>query len=151
MDVYLRKIGPDTWAAANDKSREDLAPFKIGEIHKAYVGKKRSLPEHNLFFAFITFCFEQQEYYRTMEDFRTNLFMRIEYGTWQYARVGEEKIKIFIPGSVAFHNCSQQRFHEMFSNAISYINEKMGIDLEQWKRNQVANSPGHFRYWDGFT
>ena len=105
-------------------------------MRRVSISGRRSLPAHNMFFVFLNVVYENQEEFGNLTALRNTMFLEIGHGTWQFVKIGDETMQVFIPGSMSFENMGKESFDDMSKKAYAYIYKKYGIDVEVWKKMQ---------------
>jgi len=112
-------------------AKEDL--YKI----LRWLTDDRSLQQHKMFWAFIKYLHENigQES-ENIQNFKDRLFVNMKL--YKVIYQGTDRV-ILSPESVAFGNCSQKRFNEIFSKVQEFAQAKLQIDYSDWSQYYMQN------------
>jgi hypothetical protein len=103
------------------------------ELHELilWLRQDRSLEQLRLFWAFMKYlyeCFGKES--ENVKNFQERLFVNI--GLVKVIYQSKEKVMLR-PESVAFGNCTQKRFNEIFIEVKKFAYEKLGIDFDDFE------------------
>ena len=122
--IYLKKLSNGCLVPSLDQDAEKLKPWKIGEILRAEIKKQRNGKFHRKLFALLNLAFENQEKYKTFEDF----FVEIKLKTGHYREHVTTKGKmIYIPKSISYSNMDELEFTVFYKKVINVIVENFMI------------------------
>jgi len=102
------------------------------ELHEVILWLRgdRSIESHRLFWKFMQYLYEQVgNDSENMQNFKDRLFVNIGITKVIYKSNTHVMLQ---PESIAFFNCSQKRFMEIFDQVKIFAKEKLNIIFEDW-------------------
>lgn len=106
------KLVPD-----DPKAKAAIAKVGHGEHVQADIKRPRNLAHHRLFFALLNLVFENQEYFRSVDDLLDALKIAIGHTKTVVLKSGEHKV----PLSISFASMDQAAFNEFFDRAADFL------------------------------
>jgi hypothetical protein len=90
----------------------------------------RSIDQHRLFWAFIKYLYENiGNESENLQNFKDRLFVNANLVKVIYK--SKEKV-LLQPESIAFFNCSQKRFDQIFNEVKEFANENLNINFDDF-------------------
>jgi len=146
--IILKKTSTGVFEVADETTQEWAEKVKVGkEMAFKEVSKSRSILEHNLFYSFIHFVYDNQDRYDNFEVFRYTVSLHAGAGVWRAIERNGVVENHFIPFSWKFIEMPQHDFHHLVEHGCRHIKETYGIDIEEWKshREQRGNTSDKVR------
>jgi len=90
----------------------------------------RSVQQNRMFWEFLRYLHDNVgQDSESIENFKDRLFINMKLYTVIYQSAGRVMLK---PESVAFGNCSQKRFNEIFKAVQEYAETQLKINYSEW-------------------
>jgi|TARA_R100001530_G_C4320819_1_gene155709 hypothetical protein len=102
---------------ADPKAEASIAKLKHGECIQVDVRRPRNLKHHMLFFAMLNLVFENQEYFRSVDDLLDALKIAIGHTKTVVLKSGAHKV----PLSISFASMGQVAFDDFFDRAANFL------------------------------
>jgi len=110
---------------------DQCKPFdklEIGEEIEIDITSKRNVQFHRKFFALIKLAFDNQDYYKDMEDLRTDLIKIAGFYTSRTNYItGEIETK---NDSISFSNMDNEQFQEVYNKVLQVVSEFLNTEKE---------------------
>lgn len=116
-ELVVCKSGQNSIAVAPE-SEEEFRKIGDGELFTVEFHRPRNLPFHRKFFALLKVAFENQEFYATMEQFRTAVLVGLGWCETFILQSGEV---CYIPKSISFAKMKQDEFERVYSDVLDYL------------------------------
>lgn len=110
---------------------------KIPPMTKLYVDIKespRSIDEHRMFFGFIKFLFENQEFTSNKNLFLDAILINIGHTRTSFTKENGKYLEKVIPESLSFEKCTQKKFHKIVKKVEAFAFDTFQIKMNDWKK-----------------
>ena len=139
MKATLVKQSDGSWKPSTKDDFEEFKKYPV--FHKltgTFKDANRSTDEHKMFFAFMTFVYENQEVIKGgLNRFRDIVLLNLEHTEFRFRKLHKGKYEeIEIPKSLSFERCSQKEFHALFKKLIKFVEDQFRIRFIDWKNNE---------------
>lgn len=130
-------------APSDEEAAKLCARLKVGQEVRAEVVQMRSPEQHRLWWALVSFAHGHQSYYATVEDFADAI--KCALGHCHVITLPDGTI-VQRPKSIAFGNMKQSEFKPFFNATERLLSEKMGVSIEDLRREAAESSlPAYVR------
>lgn len=116
MKIFVKKTLSGLVPASRtefDKLQE--SKLKLGDFYEVEIKKKRNVKFHRKFFALLNICFENQEQFDSIEEFRAYLTMKS--GFVKVVDTGNGQM--FLPKSISFSKMDNTEFSEFYDRCFA--------------------------------
>lgn len=116
MKAQLQRTSYDlNFIPYDSLSAEALNKIRAGEVVECSFKKMRNPQFHRKFFALINLVFERQKKYEVLEDFLTEIKLKIGH---YREHVTTKGVLIYVPKSISFNKCDEIEFRKIYSKTI---------------------------------
>jgi hypothetical protein len=122
-DVILMKVGGGMLAPADERSKEVVAKWKLGEGVRAVVRRMRNLGHHRKFFALVSVVAENSDIFNNTNKALVAVKIAAGHVEWVTNPVTNQFIPI--PKSISFANMPQDEFNLFYDHAITAVLEQL--------------------------
>lgn len=105
-------------ASRGEFDKLEKAKFIDGELYEVEINKKRNIKFHRKFFALINICYENQEYYKDIEDLRKELIIGAGFSREVVTHHGEIKREAL---SLSFSSMDEIKFEEVYGRVLTEV------------------------------
>ena len=120
---------------ADDESMERFKKLKKADVLECDVKEYRNYEFHKKYFALINLAFENQEFYKDLNQFRKIMEMKSGY----FDIVPTDKgYNLFIPKSIAYDKLNQVDFEELYNKVLNEIIKYLNL-TEQELLKELGN------------
>lgn len=117
MEIYLKKHR-GSLVPSLPEDEDKLTKWKFGEVLKVTITKPRNSQFHRKFFALINVAFYNQEKYTNIEDFLTEIKLKI--GHYQ-EHITTKGVVVYMPKSISFANVDEMTFQIIYDKTVRVI------------------------------
>ena len=114
-------------ASRGEFDKLELAKFVDGELYEVDIKKKRNIQFHRKFFALINICYENQEYYKDIEDLRKQLIIDAGFKREVVTHHGEIKTEAL---SLSFSSMDEIQFEDVYNKVLTEVMLLLDCDNE---------------------
>lgn len=114
-------------ASRGEFDKLELAKFVDGELYEVDIKKKRNIQFHRKFFALINICYENQEYYKDIEDLRKQLIIDAGFKREVVTHHGEIKTEAL---SLSFSSMDEIQFEDVYNRVLTEVMLLLDCDNE---------------------
>ena len=132
MKVFLKKNGMG-YFPMYDADYEECKKHKQGAEVKGILTIPRNLKFHKKFFALMNFCFDNQEFYSSVEILRSILTMKAGF----YEEVKTLKGVVYWPASISFDSMDDVEFSDFYSKVVDQVIKMIGVTSEEIERELI--------------
>lgn len=139
-DIYMRKVGTNTFVCTDDVSREYAAKIKLGEDLKFKFSKPRNLKFHKKFFAMLNLVLQNQDRidYSTTEQGLDRLLFAVMYVLKRGTFWGRNK-EHFERASISFANMGEIEFGQLYTETLDVcLKHFCPMDKEDFERELLG-------------
>ena len=114
-------------ASRGEFDKLELAKFVDGELYEVDIKKKRNIQFHRKFFALINICYENQEYYKDIDDLRKQLIIDAGFSREVVTHHGEIKTEAL---SLSFSSMDEIQFEDVYNKVLTEVMLLLDCDNE---------------------
>ena len=105
----IKKLG--VLKPVDELDQKELFNLKDGQIYSCEIKKPRNIGYHRKFFAMLNLCFDNQDVFNSLENFRKEMLKASGYFN---SYVNHKNITVYEAKSISFSNMSQDEFQEVY-------------------------------------
>lgn len=109
---------------ADDESMELFKKLKKADVLECNVKEYRNYKFHKKYFALINLAFENQEFYKDLNQFRKIMEMKAGY----FDIVPTDKGVVYLPKSISFSKLPQSEFEELYYKVLDEVIKLLNCD-----------------------
>jgi hypothetical protein len=117
MEILLRRDFGPVLRPCDETGELALKRVGQGKIVTCNIKQPRNPQHHRLFFALMSKVFQNQEYFKTIEQMVTALKIALGHTDTIKTRRGE----FVIPKSISFANMDQPAFDDFYNRAVDFV------------------------------
>ena len=114
-------------ASRGEYDKLEKAKFIDGELYEVEINKKRNIKFHRKFFALINLCYDNQEYYKDIEDLRKELVIGAGFSRDVVTHHGEIKKEAL---SLSFSSMDEIQFEDVYNKVLTEVMIMLDCDNE---------------------
>ena len=127
----------------NDPKNDRNAIIKYVTKMRTWLITNRSIQEHKLCQAFMTYLWQSYNSGEDRDDFVDNLKLMVGYCKTKVtdAEIDGQKVRFkkYKPLSLSFGNCSEKTHNKFLTKLIEFAHHKWSIDFEAWRKEYEEN------------
>ena len=132
MEVFLKKDGVGYYPMYG-YDYDSCKKHKQGAEVKGILTVPRNLKFHKKFFALMTFCYQNQDYYSSVKILRAILTMQAGF----YEEVKTLKGVVYWPASISFDSMDDVEFGDFYSKVVDQVIKMIGVTSEEIERELI--------------
>lgn len=113
--LYRRTL--NGWAPADPEAEAFTRGFKIGAFARLEGSRPRNVQHHRKFFAMLNIIWQNQEYYKSVDELRAALCVAIGHAEFVKTPHG----MVGIPKSISFAHMDQTAFNDFYGRAVDWV------------------------------
>ena len=122
------KINNQVVLCATDEESEIALRKAEGKVLAVKTERARSPQHHRLFFALLKQVYDFQDQFKSIDDLRDATLIEIGHSELREGFGGE---RWRTPKSIAFHKCDQDKFNDIFRDAVDSWCKHFDLDPDQ--------------------